>query len=141
MEVKPVGKIIRVLGEKNNHFTAIDSIIYDHGLSDFFEKDLLDFSKNKTLSISPSILKVSFRFSKHNTFTIDPEDAKDFDDALSVKKLSKNLWEVGVHIADVSFYVKPADLLDNEAKEEIVSILLIVLYLCCLKIFLMTFVL
>ena len=113
----PVGKIIRVLGEKNNHFTAIDSIIYDHGLSDFFEKDLLDFSKNKTLSISPSILKSRLDFRNTNTFTIDPEDAKDFDDALSVKKLSKNLWEVGVHIADVSFYVKPADLLDNEAKK------------------------
>ncbi len=113
----PVGKIIRVLGEKNNHFTAIDSIIYDHGLSDFFEKDLLDFSKNKTLSISPSILKSRLDFRNTNTFTIDPEDAKDFDDALSVKKLSKNLWEVGVHIADVSFYVKPADLIDNEAKK------------------------
>ena len=106
-----------MLGEKNNHFTAIDSIIYDHGLSDFFEKDLLDFSKNKTLSISPSILKSRLDFRNTNTFTIDPEDAKDFDDALSVKKLSKNLWEVGVHIADVSFYVKPADLLDNEAKK------------------------
>jgi len=113
----PVGKIIRVLGEKNNHFTAIDSIIYDHGLSDFFEKDLLDFSKNKTLSIGPSILKSRLDFRNTNTFTIDPEDAKDFDDALSVKKLSDNLWEVGVHIADVSFYVKPSDLLDNEAKK------------------------
>ena len=113
----PLGKIIRVLGEKNNHFTAIDSIIYDHGLSDFFEKDLLDFSKNKSLSISPSILKSRLDFRNTNTFTIDPEDAKDFDDALSVKKLSKNLWEVGVHIADVSFYVKSSDPLDNEAKK------------------------
>ena len=112
----PVGKIIRVLGEKNNHFTAIDSIIYDHGLSDFFEKDLLDFSKNKSLSISPSIVKSRLDFRNTNTFTIDPEDAKDFDDALSVKKLSDKLWEVGIHIADVSFYVKNSDLLDSEAK-------------------------
>ena len=112
----PVGKIVRVLGEKNNHFTAIDSIIYDHGLSDFFEKDLLDFSKNKSLSINPSIVQSRLDFRNTNTFTIDPEDAKDFDDALSVKKLSDKLWEVGIHIADVSFYVKGSDLLDNEAK-------------------------
>ena len=91
----PVGKIIRVLGEKNNHFTAIDSIIYDHGLSDFFEKDLLDFSKNQTLSISPSILKSRLDFRNTNTFTIDPEDAKDFDDALSVKNFPKISGKLG----------------------------------------------
>ncbi len=113
----PVGKITRILGEKTNHYTAIDSIIYDHGLTDFFEKKLLDFSNNKTLSISPSIIKSRIDFRNTNTFTIDPEDAKDFDDALSVKKLSNNLWEVGVHIADVSFYIKNSDLLDNEAKK------------------------
>jgi len=113
----PVGKISRVLGEKNNHYTAIDSIIYDHGLTDFFEKKLLDFSNKKTLSIDPSIVKSRLDFRDTNTFTIDPEDAKDFDDALSVKKLADNLWQIGVHIADVSFYVKNSDLLDNEAKK------------------------
>lgn len=113
----PVGKITRVLGEKNNHYTAIDSIIYDHGLTDFFEKPLLDFSNKKILSIDPSIVKSRLDFRNTNTFTIDPEDAKDFDDALSVKSLSDNLWEIGVHIADVSFYVKNSDLLDNEAKK------------------------
>ena len=113
----PVGKISRVLGEKNNHYTAIDSIIYDHGLADFFEKPLLDFSNKKTLSIDSSIVKSRLDFRNTNTFTIDPEDAKDFDDALSVKKLADNLWQIGVHIADVSFYVKNSDLLDNEAKK------------------------
>jgi ribonuclease R len=113
----PIGKITRVLGEKNNHYTAIDSIIYDHGLVDFFEKPLLDFSNKKTLSIDSSIIKSRLDFRNTNTFTIDPKDAKDFDDALSVKKLSDNLWEIGVHIADVSFYVKNSDLLDNEAKK------------------------
>ena len=113
----PVGKISRVLGEKNNHYTAIDSIIYDHGLTDFFEKKLRDFSNKKTLSIDPSIVNSRLDFRDTNTFTIDPEDAKDFDDALSVKKLADNLWQIGVHIADVSFYVKNSDLLDNEAKK------------------------
>jgi len=113
----PVGKISRVIGEKTNHFTAIDSIVYDHGITDFFEKDLLSFSNKKTLSINSSTIDSRTDFRQTNTFTIDPKDAKDFDDALSVKKLSDNVWEVGVHIADVSFYVKNSDLLDFEAKK------------------------
>ena len=113
----PVGKIVKVLGEKNSHFTAIDSIIYDFGLNDYFDSDILNFSNKKSVSISNTIINSRKDFRTVTTFTIDPKDAKDFDDALSVKKISDKLWEVGIHIADVSFYVNDCDIIDIEAKK------------------------
>ena len=64
-------------------------------------------------------------FRKTTTFTIDPDDAKDFDDAISVKKLQNNLWEIGVHIADVSHYVKEGDQIDKEAFNRATSVYLV----------------
>ena len=111
----PVGKIIKTLGSLTDHCVAIDSIVYDHGLTTSFKEEVLDFAEKKKVSLSKKDLKERLDFRKTTTFTIDPKDAKDFDDALSVKSLPSGNWEIGVHIADVSHYVIEGDILDEEA--------------------------
>ena len=102
----PVGKIIKVIGNPKEHNTEIHSILYQYNLDPIFPKHVEKEADKISLKIPNSEIKNRIDFRKTTTFTIDPVDAKDYDDALSVKKLKNGNWEVGIHIADVSFDVK-----------------------------------
>jgi len=121
----PEGKIIKVLGKPGEHETEIHSIITEHGLPYHFPQEVEDEAN----SISKNLLKseISKRKDMRNilTFTIDPKDAKDFDDAISIRKLKNGNYEVGIHIADVSYYVKPNTKLDEEAYKRATSVYLV----------------
>jgi ribonuclease R len=121
----PIGKVIQVIGEINDHNTEINSILYDYGFSPKFP-DNVEKEANKIVEeISKEEFGKRLDIRKTTTFTIDPKDAKDFDDALSVKKLKNGNWEVGVHIADVSHYVKRGGIIDTEAIERATSVYLV----------------
>jgi ribonuclease R len=121
----PVGKIIKVIGNPKEHNTEIHSILYQYNLDPIFPKHVEKEADKISLKIPNSEIKNRIDFRKTTTFTIDPVDAKDYDDALSVKKLKNGNWEVGIHIADVSFYVKENDIIDNEAAERSTSVYLV----------------
>jgi ribonuclease R len=121
----PIGKVIQVIGEIDDHNTEINSILYDYGFSPKFP-DKVEKEANKiTKEISKEEISERLDIRKTTTFTIDPKDAKDFDDALSVKKLKNGNWEIGVHIADVSHYVKKGGVIDKEAVERATSVYLV----------------
>tara|TARA_B110000879_G_scaffold52567_1_gene74593 strand:+ start:223 stop:2355 length:2133 start_codon:yes stop_codon:yes gene_type:complete len=121
----PVGKIIKVIGNPKEHNTEIHSILYQYNLDPIFPKHVEKEADKISLKIPNSEIKNRIDFRKTNTFTIDPVDAKDYDDALSVKKLKNGNWEVGIHIADVSYYVKENDIIDIEAAERSTSVYLV----------------
>ena len=111
----PVGKVVENLGKPEDHDVEISSILYQHDLSPSFNKKIIEESFNISDKISQNEIKNRVDFRGVSTFTIDPADAKDFDDALSVQKNNYNNWEIGVHISDVSHYVKEDSLLDKES--------------------------
>ena len=121
----PVGKIVSVIGDANNHNTEIHSILYDYDLSPSFSKKVLDATKKLSTNISKQEIGKRKDLRSLDTFTIDPEDAKDFDDALSVKELKGGNLEVGIHIADVSHFVKKGSILDHEAEKRASSVYLV----------------
>ena len=121
----PVGEIIRVLGPAGNNEAEIHSIIAEFGLPyEFPEKVLKQAEKIKT-KIPKEEIDNRRDFRNITTFTIDPADAKDFDDALSIRKLDNGNHEVGVHIADVTHYVKKDSLIDKEGLERSTSVYLV----------------
>ena len=91
------------------------SILVNQGLDYKFNNDLLQEAESLSLNLDKKELKKRRDFRNITTFTIDPHDAKDFDDALSFKTLENGNIEVGVHIADVSHYVRPGTVMDKEA--------------------------
>ena len=121
----PFGEIIKVLGIPGEHEAEIHAILEEYGLPYEFSEEV-DIEAEQ---ISPEITSEEYAkrrdFRKTVTFTIDPDDAKDFDDALSLKKLENGNWEVGVHIADVTHYIEPKSTLDNEALERATSVYLV----------------
>jgi ribonuclease R len=121
----PVGKIISVIGEVNNHNAEIHSILYEYDLSPVFPEIVTEAAKKTSLTISGKEINSRKDLRGVDTFTIDPDDAKDFDDALSVRKLESGNWEIGVHIADVSHFVKKGGVLDLEAKQRASSVYLV----------------
>ena len=121
----PIGKVIQVIGEINDHNTEINSILYDYGFSPKFPNKVEEAANKITEEISKEEVVGRLDIRKTTTFTIDPKDAKDFDDALSVKKLKNGNWEVGVHIADVSHYVEKGGVIDKEAVERATSVYLV----------------
>jgi ribonuclease R len=121
----PVGKIIKVIGNPKEHNTEIHSILYQYNLVPIFPKDVEKVADKIPLKIPNSEIKKRVDFRKTTTFTIDPVDAKDYDDALSVKKLKNGNWEIGVHIADVGYYVKENDIIDVEAADRSTSVYLV----------------
>ena len=121
----PVGEIINVLGYPGLHETEIHAILAEFELPyDFSEEVEKDAEKISEL-ITEDDIRGRRDFRKIPTFTIDPADARDFDDALSLRKLENGNWEVGVHIADVTYYVKPNSLLEKEAKQRATSVYLV----------------
>lgn len=124
-EKNPEGEIVRILGEPGEHETEIHSILADYGLPYEFPEEIEKEANEIDTEIRDEEVKKRWDMRETLTFTIDPKDAKDFDDALSIKKLDNGNWEIGVHIADVSHYVKEGTLLDKEAYERATSVYLV----------------
>ena len=123
-ESLPFGKIIDVLGAPGENETEMHSILAEFGLPYRFEPELEKAAEKISDKIKVKDIKERRDFRDTFTFTIDPEDAKDFDDALSFKPLENGNFEVGVHIADVSHYVTPGSDIDKEARDRGTSVYL-----------------
>lgn len=121
----PNGKIIKSLGTEGETDTEVLSILHEYGLPYKFPHLVEKAAKSITYKIDQEENEKRRDFRKVLTFTIDPQTAKDFDDALSFKKKGKEHYEIGIHIADVSHYVKPNSLLDKEAYERGTSVYLV----------------
>jgi ribonuclease R len=121
----PTGSVLKVLGMPGEHNTEIHSILAQYGLPYEFPKEVEDFANKIDTSIKASEIKKRRDMRDVLTFTIDPKDAKDFDDALSFEKLENGNYEIGIHIADVSHYLKPGTELDEEAYERATSVYLV----------------
>ncbi|MXS72067.1 ribonuclease R [Flavobacteriaceae bacterium W22] len=121
----PEGEILQVLGNPGEHETEIHSILAEYGLPYNFPEEVeIDADKiDRRITDEEAAKRWDMR--EVLTFTIDPKDAKDFDDALSIRKLDNGNWEVGVHIADVSHYVVPGTILDDEAYQRATSVYLV----------------
>ena len=124
-DLSPIGKIIKVLGKPGEHETEIDSILTQNNINFSFPSEVLEYTKSISEKISKEEIQKRRDYRTILTFTIDPVDAKDFDDALSFKKVDDENYEIGIHIADVSHYVKKGTLLDKEAYERATSIYLV----------------
>ncbi len=121
----PTGEIIDVLGKVGENNAEIHAILAEYNLPYVYPKNVIDEAEKISEEISQEEIKYRKDFRDVVTFTIDPEDAKDFDDALSVKKLSTGNWQIGVHIADVTHYVKPNSIIDKEGYSRATSIYLV----------------
>lgn len=121
----PEGEIIQILGLPGEHETEIHSILAEYGLPYDFPTEVEADAEKIDRTITPEEVKKRRDMRKILTFTIDPKDAKDFDDALSLQKLDNGNWEIGVHIADVSHYVRPGTILDDEAYKRATSVYLV----------------
>jgi len=121
----PFGKIIKVLGLPGEHNTEIHSILAQYGLPHDFPNEVEAYANTIDTSIKPEEIAKRRDMRDVLTFTIDPKDAKDFDDALSFQVLENGNYEVGIHIADVSHYVIPGTILDEEAYERATSVYLV----------------
>lgn len=121
----PDGEIIKVLGAPGEHETEIHSILAEYGLPYSFPEEVESDADKIDRRVTDEEVAKRRDMRKICTFTIDPKDAKDFDDALSIQKLDNGNWEIGVHIADVSHYVVPGTVLDDEAYERATSVYLV----------------
>jgi ribonuclease R len=121
----PVGEIINVLGEPGLHETEMHAILAEFELPYHFTKEVEKDAEKIRAEITENDISSRRDFRKVPTFTIDPADARDFDDALSFRKLENGNYEIGVHIADVTHYVKPGSLTEEEAKQRATSVYLV----------------
>ncbi|WP_139421296.1 ribonuclease R [Chryseobacterium mulctrae] len=121
----PEGEILQVLGNPGDHETEIHSILAEYGLPYEFPEEVERDADKIDRRITDEEAAKRWDMRDVLTFTIDPKDAKDFDDALSMRKLENGNWEIGVHIADVSHYVVPGTILDDEAYERATSVYLV----------------
>ena len=120
-----VGEVVDILGQTGNNDTEMHSILVQYGLPYKYPKNVEDAAEKISGEITKEDLAEREDFRQTWTCTIDPKDAKDFDDALSFKRLDNGNYEVGVHIADVSHYVKEGDIIDREAQKRATSIYLV----------------
>ncbi|GAA4234098.1 ribonuclease R [Postechiella marina] len=121
----PYGKVIQVLGKPGDHNTEIHAILAEYGLPHEFPHEVEEFANKLNTSITEKEIAKRRDMRKDLTFTIDPKDAKDFDDALSFEVLDNGLYEIGIHIADVSHYLEEGTILDDEAYERATSVYLV----------------
>ena len=124
-EACPLGHIVDVLGTPGDNDTEMHAILAEFNLPYRFDEEVEHAADKISEAITAEDLKGRKDFRDTLTFTIDPSDAKDFDDALSFKRLENGNYEVGVHIADVSYYVKPGSAVDKEARERGTSVYLV----------------
>ena len=121
----PVGEVIDILGDKGDNTTEMHAILAEFGLP-YKYPEAVEAAANKIdAGITPDEVAKRIDMRGVTTFTIDPRDAKDFDDALSLRKLDNGLWEVGVHIADVTHYVDPNGIIEAEGRERATSVYLV----------------
>ncbi|MFP4448773.1 MAG: ribonuclease R [Bacteroidales bacterium] len=121
----PFGEIVEVLGDSGDNEVEMHAILTEYDLPYKFPSSVEQAADKIPEKIPAEEYKKRRDFRNTPTFTIDPADAKDFDDALSVQKLKNGLWEVGVHIADVTHYIQPNTILDKEALERATSVYLV----------------
>ena len=121
----PFGSVIKVLGKPGEHDTEIHAILAEYGLPSEFPIEVETFAQKIDTTITESEIANRRDMRDTLTFTIDPKDAKDFDDALSFKKLENGNYEIGVHIADVSYYLQEGTILDDEAYQRATSVYLV----------------
>lgn len=121
----PYAKVKKVLGKPGDHSTEIHAILSEYGLPTDFPVEVETFAQKLDTSITTEEIAKRRDMRKALTFTIDPKDAKDFDDALSFQVLENGNYEIGVHIADVSHYVQEGTILDQEAYNRATSIYLV----------------
>ncbi|WP_430933753.1 ribonuclease R [Saccharicrinis sp. 156] len=121
----PFGEIVDVLGDAGENNAEIHAILAEFNLPYEYPQKVIEAAEKIDENISNEEIKLRRDFRKVTTFTIDPKDAKDFDDALSLQKLPNGNWEVGVHIADVTHYVKPKTIIDKEGYERGTSVYLV----------------
>ncbi|HRH48324.1 MAG TPA: ribonuclease R [Panacibacter sp.] len=121
---KPVGEVVSLMKAEDVNDMAMKEILAEKGFPLSFSDDVLEESERLPDFISPSEIKNRKDFREILTFTIDPVDAKDFDDAISIRLLKTGFYEIGVHIADVSHYVEPETKLDDEAYKRATSVYL-----------------
>lgn len=121
----PFGRVIKVLGMPGEHNTEIHSILAQYGLPYEFPTEVETFANNLDTTIHQEEINKRRDMRKDLTFTIDPKDAKDFDDALSFTRLENGNYEIGIHIADVSHYLQAGTVLDDEAYERATSVYLV----------------
>lgn len=121
----PTGEIIEVLGAAGDNTAEMHSIMAEFGLPFYFDKTVNEAAEKIDEDISEKEIKKRRDIRGITTFTIDPADAKDFDDALSIRKLENENYEIGIHIADVSHYVKPDSILEREAFNRATSVYLV----------------
>ena len=121
----PLGEVIDVLGASGDNNTEMHAILAEFGLPYTYPENLEKLADKMPTEIPESEIKKRLDYRDVTTFTIDPRDAKDFDDALSIKPLEDGTWEVGVHIADVTHYVKEGSPIDKEAYQRATSVYLV----------------
>ena len=121
----PRGMIVDVLGQVGDNDAEMHAILAEYDLPYRFEQEIEDAAQAISSEITERDYVERRDFRNITTFTIDPADAKDFDDALSIRKIGDGVWEVGVHIADVTHYIRPESLLDCEARDRGTSVYLV----------------
>ena len=121
----PVGKVVDILGKVGENDAEMNAILAEFGLPYTYPAAVEQAAERLAVGITPEEIASREDFRGVTTFTIDPDDAKDFDDALSIRPLSEGLWEIGVHIADVSHYVTEGSAIDKEAFKRATSIYLV----------------
>ena len=121
----PFGEIVETLGRPGDHDTEIHSILLEYGLPYKFTDEVENYASKIPIQITDKEIAKRRDLRNELTFTIDPKDAKDFDDALSFKKLENGNYEIGIHIADVSYYVHENNILDQEAYNRATSVYLV----------------
>ena len=124
-EMNPRGEIIDILGRKGENTAEMHAILAEFGLPYKYPEAVEKAADRIGAGITPEEVAKREDFRGITTFTIDPRDAKDFDDALSIRQLANGNWEVGVHIADVTHYVQPGSIIDKEARERATSVYLV----------------
>jgi ribonuclease R len=121
----PVGEVIDILGDRGDNNTEMHAILAEFGLPYKYPENVEREADKINAGITPEEVARRIDMRDVPTLTIDPRDAKDFDDALSIRKLPDGLWEVGVHIADVTHYVRPGSIIEREARNRATSVYLV----------------
>ncbi len=121
----PIGQVLDILGKTGENNAEMHAILAEFGLPYVYPKEVEKAADKIPDEIPEEEMARREDFRKVTTFTIDPKDAKDFDDALSIRPLTAGWWEVGVHIADVTYYVKEGGLIDREGEKRATSVYLV----------------
>ncbi|MBD5356250.1 MAG: ribonuclease R [Bacteroides sp.] len=124
-EMNPRGEVVDILGKKGENTAEMHAILAEFGLPYKYPENVEKVANKIDAGITPEEIAKREDFRGVTTFTIDPRDAKDFDDALSIRQLANGNWEVGVHIADVTHYVTPNSIIDREAQQRATSVYLV----------------